>query len=92
MWVGLNTGPDDATERVVDDRHVGSGLGDVRAHRRGVLRGGTRSEGKERVDRVVVRIALVRAYGAADACWAWFGLWHSRADVYGIELGGWHPS
>lgn len=69
---------DDATERVVDDRHVGSGLGDIRMRRRGVLSGG---EG------VFMRV-IKGANGAADACGAWFGFRWVGADVYRIKLGG----
>ena len=41
LWMmRVDSGPDDATERVVDDRDVGSGLGDVGVRRRGVFCGG----------------------------------------------------
>ncbi len=42
LWMRMDAGPDDAAERIVGDRHVGFGLGDVRMGRRGVLSGGAR--------------------------------------------------
>lgn len=81
----VDAGPDDATERVVDDRHVGSGLGDVRMRRRGVLSGGA---GLLVVGEGAVARVILRANGAADACGACFGFLFVGADVYRIKLGG----
>jgi len=81
----VDAGPDDATERVVDDRDVRSGLRDVRVRWRGVLSGGAGllAEGEGAVVRVILR-----AYGAADACWTWFGFRCVGAYVYRIKLRG----
>jgi hypothetical protein len=68
-WMSVDAGPDDATERIVDDRHVGFGLGDVRMGRRGVLSGGAgllAGDGAGTVVRVILG-----TYGAGDTFGAW---------------------
>ncbi len=75
----MDAGPDDAAERVVNNRHVGSGLGDVRMRRRGVHSGGAGllCDGAEMAMRV-----MLRTDGAGDAFWAWVS-----AYVHPIKLG-----
>lgn len=62
-WVRVDAGPDDAAERVVDNRLVGSGLGDDRVRRRREFSGGA---GLLRdCARIDMRVIL-RTDGAAD--------------------------
>lgn len=71
--------PDDAAERVVDDRLVASGLGDDRMRRRGVFSGvaGLLCDGARMVMRVILR-----TYGAA------VGFRCVGAYVDRVKLGG----
>jgi hypothetical protein len=73
LWVRVDAGPHDAAERVMDDRLVGSGLGDDRMRRRGVFSGGVGLllDGV----RMVIRIS-----------WAWFSFRCVGAYVCRINL------
>jgi hypothetical protein len=63
----VDAGPDGAAERVVDDRLVGSGLGDDRVRRRWVFSGGA---GLLRDGAGMVMRVMLRTYGVADGSWA----------------------
>lgn len=82
--MSVDAGPDDAAERVVDDRLVGSGLGDGRMRRRGAINGGA---GLLRDGARMVMWVILRTYGAADAFRAWFGFRCVGAYVYRVKLG-----
>ena len=67
----VDAGPDDAAEGVVDDRLVGTRLGDDGLRRRGVLSGGA---GLLRDGARMVMGVILRTNGTADVFWAWFDI------------------
>ncbi len=79
----MDAGPDDAAERVVDDRLVSSGLGDGRMRRRGVLSvgAGLLRDGARMVMRVVFRTC-----DAADVFWTWFGFRCVGPHLHWVKL------
>lgn len=81
----LDAAPDDAAERVVDDRLIGSGLGDDRVRRRCVFSDGA---GLLRDGAGMVMWVILRTYGVADGSWAswWLGFRCVGAFVYRIKL------
>ena len=84
LWVRAYGGPDDATERVVDDRHVGFGLGAVRGRRRGAFSAGA---GLLRDGARMVMRVILHTYGAVDAFRVWFGFRCVTAYVCRVKLG-----
>jgi hypothetical protein len=82
--VRVDARPDDAAERVVDDRHVGFGLGAGRMRRRGAFSAGA---GLLRDGARMVMRVILRTYSAADVFRAWFGFRCVGAYVYRVKLG-----